>query len=333
MTRSLSTPKFSVGEYRFTFNCEGVDIVREGPLADHWRYLQSYAIQQLMPACCDERCSKCVFVDDCLKYDFYMPEQRGKERPLILPYSLWCDDFDVGGNGRQVFYLRLFGEKNNAKIKQLIAGWQHLGKSANLPNGFRRHTLQNLCLQQVEQRTDLADKKSWAALYQNGYWVGERVVTRLPTAPPVPESTTLLMLSPCSVRSYIDQRKTASGDPPRFAALHLFSALLNRYKSMEYLWGDPQLSRDTDWLKHELPMITFADNQLRDYPHNLEHRPAYSKRGTKIEYPIIGSAKIEFPISSAAWHLLWYGKWLQFGKWTNIGFGKYELLIPSLGDA
>ena len=78
-------------------------------------------------------------------------------------------------------------------------------------------------------------------------------------------------------------------------------------------------------MKEEIRGVYFSHDQLQEMTHPLYHLSRYKGRSIRIDYPLTGYADLALQENEALWALLWYGQWIQCGKWTGIGLGRYFL--------
>ena len=318
MQIELQPPELQVAEFRFAFD----GTAARDWSGDDWRSLQSHAVQSITNPLCDDQCTRCPFQSDCLKFDFYQPQVNKRIRQNATPFSLHPIPESAKGGNNSGFIMRLFGAHSIARARDLIRGWLQLSLRARLPKHLRLQGVwqQPLSVGEPQQMLYQANPSENA-----NHRVAAASGCPLPAPPANPGFTRLEFLSPLSIGRYIQRRKSSNAGFQPINAQELLIDLLYRLQAMEFLWGNADWRHSAERLKSSIQHTDFKTNGLRQLDTSLHHPSRYKKRLTPIAFPLQGFAEFDTHGNDDLWHLLWYGQWIQVGKWASIGMGQYRI--------
>ncbi len=134
----------------------------------------------------------------------------------------------------------------------------------------------------------------------------------LPT-PQAPASVTLKFLTP-----YKPSGKAATADGIDVG--RYLMAIIRRVDLMQYFYTGVKLDVDFKQLKSLTESIVVADMQLQK-KHDRRYSAAHQR--TQDMSGFVGSLTLDLRGHEALWPFLWVGQWLNVGKHTSMGMGRY----------
>ncbi len=272
-----------------------------GPPATVWRSVLGRALRGSVCITDQASCTGCLLRRTCAYPRLFEPDTPSREPPFgtspppPTPYSL-CSEAAPGATHLQ---LRLFGGWAVGMTPLLLAVLSRAGKRG-LGRERRCYVLTGV--------ESLAATGHWQP------WDSAELPNGLPTAPPCPARTEIILVSPLRL-----QRAGRILSAQEITARDFGLALLRRIQLL--CWAHSEDTAPT-------PPLNALD-ELRLLRTDLHRQPgtrysAHQRRNVPLDGPV---GCLEFGGSglSALWPWLWAGQWTQLGKGATQGLGVYRL--------
>ncbi len=307
---AVSVPGLPVlHRYRFRF-------VAEQPIAlppypgSAWRGLLGHGLRKV--ACVVRRpsCDGCPLLESCVYNRVFESRVTSDGRyqlrphPFVLDVDAASDTLQLNPGDSLGFRITLFDPVRDA-LPYLIHG---LSVAGSLGIGAGHGTFS---LRGVDYAVELKEN-GWRPIWSDdgGEIVAHDSDTR--QIPAQPGIVTIRFLTPFRLK----ERGRLVG-PREFGAEHLLRALWRRARDVSRFYGDPSAVP----LPREKPDgMTIIHKELRW--HDWRRYSSRQKEAMNMG-GVVGSFSIADERLAQWWPLIWYGQWLQVGKATSMGLGRY----------
>ena len=325
-----------VSIFRLSYETESRD--HSSPSGSAWRGAFGHALRKMVCVTKEKLCTGCPVLRSCLyTYIFESPPPENTEKMRLYrtvphPYALYLPEKRLRG---EIVASPFFpgGDKVNQKVAEMTAIdltlYGHSGEFfPHILHAFSRAAERGLGSQRTPYRLTGAQQfdpksSSWEEIYVPGkpprQKTGEPV--RIPT---MPKKVIIHFLSPLRI--------TVEGDlmtPDRLTFGALFRTLFRRISMIRYFHGDGPIEIDFADLFKRADTVRLTPLSLQ-----WEEGIRYSSRQkTAMNMGgIVGSASLDTTDLAPFWPALWEGQWIQVGKLTTMGLGRYVIEDASTRD-
>lgn len=319
-TSQISLP---LGRYRFNLIAE-TDIHLPAYSGSAWRGLFGHALKRTVCVTHEKDCKKCLLWRSCV-YSYVFETPPPVSTKVMRKYTAAPHPFVISPDPNQReeleagdllhFDFVLIG-KANQHLPYIIhaiqqSGMQGIGKQRG-----------KFSLQSVAQETTLSfmAEEQWQTIYSGGELLG--LPASMPDIPPLPTGTKEIELSFTTPFRFVQQGQLIRADAFQF--YHLLSSLMRRLSMLSYFHTDTPLDIDFKGLTKHAKSVGLQSDSLHWY-----HWKRYSSRQqTLINMGgLVGSIKLDAAVVAPFWEMLVIGQFVNAGKITVMGLGKYELSL------
>ncbi len=295
--------------YRFNFVAEHPIVLPPFP-GSAWRGLLGHGLRKVACVVRRSSCEECPLLDGCVHNRVFecRTSSEGRYRQRPHPFVL---DVDGSRDGSKLnpgdslgFRITLFDTVRDS-LPYLIHALSVAGR-LGIGAGHGRFSLTG-----VDYATELKSS-GWRPIWSND---GDKMVAHDPDirqVPAQPGTVAIHFLTPFRLK---EQGRLVG--PREFGAEHFLRALWRRVRDVSRFYGDPSavpLPRD----KPEGMIAIDKKLQWHDWRrYSSRQKEAMNMGG------VVGSFTIDDERLAQWWPLIWYGQWLQVGKATSMGLGRY----------
>jgi hypothetical protein len=304
-----------VGKYRFQFQAQD-DILLPSYSGSSWRGIFGHQLKRTVCVTREKHCQNCLLWRNCV-YTYLFETPPAQDALMMKKYSAAPHPFVIQpdpqqmrmvAKGKPLFIdISLIG-KANQHLAYFIHTFQQAGKRGiGQQNG--QFSLSAVKQFQHQQLTEIYNDKDQAL---QALAVQAMNIPKLPTA-----NIVLEFITPYRARS---QNKYINAD--NFNFYHLFSPLLRRISSLSYFHTDKELPLDFAHLVACSKQVKIIRQQLRWH----EWSRYSSRQQCEIRMGgLLGTVEFEAQSIQELWEFLYLGQFINIGKGTVMGLGKYSL--------
>jgi len=324
--------------FRLIFSSEPLETF--SPSGSAWRGAFGHELRRMVCVTREKVCTGCPVLSSCLyTYIFESPPPENTEKMRLYrtvphPYALFLpgSDGSEGQNpssGEEREPLDHDVERGSLATSLDLTLYGHAGEFfPHLLHAFSRAGERGVGSQRRPYTLTGASQydlgsESWDRIYTPGR--PPRQKAGMPVKiPSMPERVTLRFISP--LRISVEKDLVT---PDRLTFGVIFRTLLRRISMIRYFHGDSALELDYASLFSKAESVALTPLSLR-----WEEGIRYSSRQkTAMNMGgIVGNCSLDTTDLAPFWPFLWEGQWMQVGKLTTMGLGRYVINVPKTTD-
>jgi len=310
-----SALSLAVGQYRFEFIAAD-KLLLPAYTGSSWRGIFGHSLKRSVCVTREKHCPKCLLWRNCA-YSYLFETPPAVDAKMMKKYSAVPHPYIIQPNptqsreiekGETIWIdIHLIG-KANQQLPYFVHAFQQAGqRGIGAQRG--KFSLEKISQIQAHQSNEIFNSKQNIL---NNIEVKPIVTASLPE-----QNITLQFITPYRIRS---QNRYIT--PEQFSFYHLISPLLRRISSLHYFHAEQELPLDYAQLSQQAKTISPVQQQL-----NWQEWTRYSSRQqSKIRMGgLVGSIELAPTEIREFWPLLYLGQYINVGKGTVMGLGKYTL--------
>lgn len=295
------------------------------PSGSAWRGAFGWALKRTVCAMRLRPCDGCMLQPSCLYpylFETRPPDQAARMaryRAVPRPFALSLSDDTPGEPATEVrVHLTLFGDACRF-VAYAIHAFQQAGA-----NGLGARKTRFDLVEARSASPDAAHQPEPETAYYTAGGDCRPPPSFTPAPPPCPARARVVFTTPFRVKE--------AGDlvtPERFAARHLAASLVRRISMLMYFHTGTPLEADFRMLKAVAAAVPVADHRLgwRELTRRSARQQTTMQMGG-----LVGWADLDLRTAAPLWPYLWLGQWVQAGKGTTMGLGRYRLDLEDARD-
>ncbi len=317
--------KLPIGKYRFDFQAQE-DILLPAYSGSSWRGLFGLELKRSVCVTREKQCKNCMLWRNCA-YTYLFETPPAEDARMMRKYTAAPHPFIIQPDPQMVRLIKaqqslsieitLIG-KANQHLPYFIHTFQQAGKRGL---GARRGKFSLQSVSQKGAHGDTLQESSnvTAQVIYNQQQPLQVLPIKTPEIPAlIRDNISLQFLTPYRTRSH-----NQTIDAEKFNFYHLLSPLLRRLSSLSYFHADTELKLDFANLTAQAKEVKLNAKKL----HWHDWKRYSSRQQNEIKMGgVVGTIELSANEIKPFWELLYLGQFVNVGKGTVMGLGKYVIL-------